>query len=268
MQDDKKVLCKINSMKKILGTLALTSVASLVATSFVFAQSDLNGLPPGQPGRPGEMRKEMMGEMRQEYKEGRKEIRGEYREDMKEARGEFREGMKERRMWNAQNASGTATGTKPTPWKEMREDMKDARKEFKGDMKDMRDDMKNKMNKGVGEFMRNNPVLNATQTAAIAAKLGITVDVLNAQLASGTKLKEIIKDKIKPEDMRNILPPRMATFTKELENKGFFGRLRGGLFGENKPVFEQKMNEFGEVTISTTTISVPATPFWKKMFGF
>lgn len=233
-------------MKKTITTLA---AVTLVATSVAMAHAQDGGQPgqggPGMPP-PGGPRGEI-----------RKEIRQEFRGDMKEARGEFREGMKERREWNAAYASGTATGTKPTPWKNLREDMKEARKDFKEGMKDMRDEMRGKM-----------PMLNATATAAIAGKLGITVDALNAQLASGTKLKEIIKDKIKPEEMKQILPPRMATFTKRMEEGGFFNRIRASIFGENKPVFQETINEYGEVTISTTTISVPATPFWKRIFGF
>ncbi len=250
--------------KKLLGTLAITS---LVATSFAFAQSgsvnveanvnvDTGNMPPPPGERRGFFGKIFGGEgqeRREERREDRKEIRGEVREDMKEARGEFREGMKERREWNMQNASGTATGTKPTPWKNLKEDMKDIKKEFRGDMKDM---------------MKNMPVLNATQTAAIAVKLGITVDALNAQLASGTKLKEIIKDKIKPEEMKLILPPRMATFTKVMQEGGFFSRIQAQVFGDSKVVMEQNVNAYGEVTISTTTISVPATPFWKRFFNF
>ena len=142
--------------------------------------------------------------------------------------------------------------------------MKEIKKEFHGDMKDMRDDMRGKM----GNMMKNMPALNATQTAAIAAKLGISADVLNAQLASGTKLKEIIKDKITPEQMREILPPRIATFTKRLEEGGFFNRVRNSILGENRQVMQETINEFGEVTISTSTISVPATPFWKRFFNF
>lgn len=240
-------------MKKTITTFA---AVTLVTTSVAMAHAQDGGQPgqggPGMPP-PGGPR----GEFRKEVRENRQEIRQEFREDRKEAVGEFKEGMKERRMWNAQNASGTATGTKPTPWKNLREDMKDARKDFKEGMKDMRDEMRNKM-----------PPLNATATAAIASKLGITVDALNAQLASGTKLKEIIKDKIKPEEMKQILPPRMATFTKRMEEGGFFNRIRAGIFGEKKEVFQETINEFGEVTISTTTISVPATPFWKRIFGF
>lgn len=230
-------------MKKTITTLAMTS---LIAISITYAHAEDTGRPPAGGPR---------GEFRKEIREERKEIREEFRENRKEAVGEFREGMKERREWNM--ASGTATGTKPTPWKNLKEDMKDMRKDFRDDMRNLRDDMRAKM-----------PPMSATATAAIATKLGISVDVLNAQLASGTKLKEIIKDKITPEQMREILPPRMATFTKRMEEGGFFNRLRNSILGEDKQIMQQTVNEFGEVTISTSTISVPATPFWKRFFNF
>lgn len=237
--------------KKILSALA---ISSLVATSFAFAQAGVEAnaqvnVQAGAEGRGPGLFQRMMGE--------RREIRQEYRDDRKEARADFRDDMRERREWNKANATGTATGTKPTPWKNMREDMKDARADFRNGMKEMRDEMMHKM-----------PMLNATATAAIAARLGISIDALNSQLASGTKLKEIIKDKITPEEMRNILPPRIATFTKQLEDRGFFNRIKSNLFGGKREVLEQRINEFGEVTISSTTISVSATPFWKRIFGF
>lgn len=232
--------------KKIFTIIALTTISS---TGFAFAQSEgpgvrPEGMPPGPP-------------IRQEYRQEIKNIKAELYEERKEIRGEFREGLKERREWNLQNASGTATGTKPTPFKDLREDMKGARKEFKEDMKGVRDEMRSKMQP-----------LSATATAAIAAKLGITSEALNAQLASGTKLKEIVKGKLTPAQMKEILPPRIATFTKKNEDNGFVNRIFSNFFGQNKTVFEERVNEFGEITISTSTISVPSSPFWLKFFNF
>jgi gas vesicle protein len=239
------------------GVLATT----LVATS-VFAQDNRGpGMPP--PGeRRGEWGQEVRG-MRQEYREGRQEMRGEFREDMKEARGEFKEGMKERREWMMQNASGTASGTMPTPWKNMREDMKDARKEFKEGMKDLRDKMKDEMREMMPPRMAS---LTATQTAAIAGKLGITVDALNAQLASGTKLKEIIKDKIKPEDMKAILPPRVASMTKAIQEQGFFNNFRSRLFGPREVEVQQSQNEYGEIEEQFRPIQ--SNNFLRRLFNW
>lgn len=243
-------------MKKVITTLALTT---LVATSAVFAQTDTgapmgrpDGMPPPPPGGPrGEIRKE---------------IRQEYREERKEAVGEFREDMKERRAWNAANASGTATGTKPTPWKNLREDMKDAREGVREDFKDMREDMKGKFKDMRGMMPPRMATMTATQTAAIASKLGITVDALNAQLASGTKLKEIIKDKIKPEDMKNILPPRVASMTRAVQEQGFFNNFRARLFGARQEVVEQVQNEYGE--IEEVGKPIRGTGFFQRLFNW
>jgi len=236
-------------MKKTITTLALTT---LVATSVTFAQ---DGGQPGQGGPgmppPGGPR----GEFRKEVREERKEIRQEFREDRKEAVGEFKEGMKERRMWNAANASGTATGTRPTPFKDLREDMKEVRKEVREGMKDIRGMMPPRM-----------ATMTATQTAAIAGKLGITVEALNAQLASGTKLKEIIKDKIKPEDMKNILPPRVASMTRAVQEQGFFNNIRARIFGTRQEVVEQVQNEYGE--IEEVTKPLPPQNFFRRLFNW
>jgi hypothetical protein len=252
-------------IKKITTIFA---ISTLVATSLVFAHAEegRQGRPEGMPPPPPGVR-----ENRQEYREERQGRRGEFREDMKEARGEFREGMKERREWMmsgntdplGQNASGTASGTMPTPWKNMREDMKDARKDFKEGMKDMRDKMKDEMKSMMPPRMAS---LTATQTAAIAGKLGITVDALNAQLASGTKLKEIIKDKIRPEDMKAILPPRVASMTKAIQEQGFFNNFRSRLFGPREVEIHQSQNEFGE--IEETEKPVQSNNFFRRLFNW
>ncbi len=249
-------------MKKTITTFA---ALTLVATSVAVAHAQDGGQPgqggPGMPP-PGGPR----GEFRKEVREERKEIRQEFREDRKEAVGEFKEGMKERRMWNAQNASGTATGTKPTPWKNLREDMKDAREGAREDFKDMREDMKGKFKDMRGMMPPRMATMTATQTAAIAGKLGITVEALNAQLASGTKLKEIIKDKIKPEDMKNILPPRVASVTRAIQENGFFNNFRARLFGTRQEVVEQVQNEYGE--IEEVAKPIRGTGFFQRLFNW
>lgn len=263
-------------MIKQITTAFLAS--TLVATG-VFAQTGTGapqgrpeGIPPPPPGeRRGEWGQQVR-ENRQEYREGRQEMQDQFREDMKEARNEFREGMKERKQWQmnyGENASGTATGTasgtRPTPWKDFKEDMKEARKEFREGMGEMRDKMKDEMRGMMGKGMRM-ATLTATQTATIAGKLGITVDALNAQLASGTKLKEIIKDKIKPEDMKAILPPRVASITRPIQEQGFFNNLRSRLFGPREVEVHQSQNEFGE--IEETEKPVQSNNFFRRLFNW
>ncbi len=147
------------------------------------------------------------------------------------------------------------------------EDRKQERQEMREEWRNRKEDMKGEMRNNFKNDFKG-PTLNATQTATIANKLGITIETLNAKLASGTKLKEIIKDKIKPGEMKIILPPQTASFTRAVEEKGFINKFRASIFGERKEVGERSVNEFGEVTISTSTISVPNTPFWKKFFSF
>ncbi len=252
-------------IKKITTSLLATT---LVATS-VFAQDGMR--PPLGEGRPplpprGEMRKEIyqeIKEVRGEKRDDRQENRQEFRGEAKEAMGEFKEGMKERREWMMNNASGTASGTRPTPFKDLREDMKDARKDFKEGAKDMRDKMKDEMKKMLPPRMAT---LTDTQSAAIAAKLGISVEALNAQLASGTKLKELVKDKITPEDMKNILPPRVASITRAIEERGFLNNFRARLFGPREEKVEQVQNEFGEV--EEVVKPIPGVGFFRRLFNW
>jgi gas vesicle protein len=248
---------------KILKSVAL---ATLVTTSFAFAQNAPLGGPQGDnrlpPPPPPQGNGERPGG---EDREGGRGFFGkffnqeknEFREDMKEARGEFRDDMKEKRDFMMSSSTpGTAT---PTPWKNFRDNVKDARKDFKDDMKEMRDEFR--------ERMPRPPQMSATATAQIAAKLGITTEVLTAQLASGTKLKELIKDKITREEMKQILPPMRATFTKMVEERGFFNNLRSRIFGAKQEVVERTTDEFGETTENPTG-EQPPRPFWQRFFGF
>lgn len=191
---------------------AVLALATLVATSVALAQDNggqgsmppQGGMPPPREGRPG-----MMGQIRQEF-----------REDRGEARTQFKEDMKARRDWmHGSTTPGMAT---PTPWKNYRENMKDIREDFRGKMAS----------------------LTEAQVASITAKLGITPAELKAQLASGTPLRQIIGNKISPEDMGKILPPppmrmgsgTMATDTRMMfreRPRGFFNSIRASIFGEN-----------------------------------
>ncbi len=220
---------------KIITTLA---IASLVATGASFAQEIV---PPPAPPIPYNMLN------------GRPEDIREAQLKVREAQEKFHKEMKERRDF--MHGSTTPNMATPTPWKNFRENVKDIKNDFREEMRGDRQ-----------EFKMPRP-LNATATAAIAAKLGITPENLQTQLASGTKLKEIIKNKISPEEMKQILPPRVATFTKEVEEKGFFGNLRAKIFGPKQEVFERKIDEYGQVTEATSTEKM-TMPFWKRFFGF
>lgn len=236
---------------KITKTIITLSAVSLVVASSASAQDQ---------GRPG-----MMQERMEDRRENRQEFREERREDIKEMRGEimetkkeFRQGMQDLKDWR--QSSTTATGTRPTPFKDLKNNLKEERKEYMNDRREDRREYREEMG------VRPRP-LNATATAAIAAKLGITTDALQAQLASGTKLKELVKDKISPEEMKNILPPKVATFTRAIEEKGFFNNFRAKIFGTRQEVVIETENEFGEVTETPTGEQAPR-PFWKRFFGF
>ncbi len=232
---------------KTTKTITTLAMISMVATGIAFAQeaNQLAPMPPEGHDRPKMMR---------EFHDAKVEnIKG-TKERMGQARDQFREEMRAKRDFiNGSTTPGTAT---PTPWKSFRENVKDIKNDFHNEM---RDDKK--------EFGIKPKALNATATAAIATKLGITAESLQAQLASGTKLKEIIKDKITPEEMKQILPPRVATFTKVTEEKGFFGNLRSRIFGPKEELVERKIDEYGQITEATSTEKMPA-PFWKRFFGF
>ncbi len=198
--------------------------------------------PPNRPGFFEKMREDFRGERKEEMKE----MRGE----MKEARGEWKEGMKEKRDF--MNSTSTGSMATPTPWKNLREDMKDARDGFKDRMRDVRKDF-------MEDFKEKVQKLPAPAIEAIALRLGISTTTLEAQLASGTKLKEIIKDKIKPEDMKQILPPKFATMTKAVEERGFFGDLRSRIFGKREIMLKIETNEYGEVVSSSTQGPLPGS---------
>jgi hypothetical protein len=210
----------------------------------------------------------MMGEMRRDFGDDRREAINEYKNKREEIRKDFREEMSARREYMM--GSGTPGIATPTPWRNLKEGMRDARKDLKEDMKDAKGEMKERMQNmrdDMKSMMRPRmATLTATQTAAIAAKLGISLETLNAQLASGTKLKEIIQDKIKPEEMKLIIPPRVSSITKAIEERGFFNNFRSRLLGPRQEVVEQTTNEYGEVIEQTKP--VPAPGLFRRFFNW
>lgn len=254
--------------KNILSVLAITT---LVASTAVFAQDanvsaqanvNMGGQGRGQPpqgmNRPphgeGGFFQNMFGGMRGE----RKEVRQEFRDEKHELQQNFRDDMNERREWMMGSTTpGMAT---PTPWKN-----------YKEGMGKMREDMRGKM-----------ASLTEAQMASITAKLGITVDQLKAQLASGTPLRQIIGDKIPREDMMKIMPMPMmgsttmmgtgtfATNTRpfmrgDRPGQGFFNSIRQSLFGQDN----REENNYGEVNGNAEINANPGIGnFFRRLFGF
>lgn len=226
---------------KLIKQITFLTTASVVATTFAFAQQ--TGGPDPRPEPRGMMRGQFQ-EERQEFKQGMQNIRQEFRDDRKE---------KQEYMMGS-STPGTAT---PTPWRNMRENMKE-----------LRDDMRGKM-----------ASLTDAQTSAIAAKLGITVESLKAKLATGTPLRQLIGNKIPREEMDKILPPPASTtasssnpnFGIPPRERGFFNSFRSLFSGRN----ENRENEnqapmTGEVASNTQTLPQieQVRSFFKRFFNF
>jgi hypothetical protein len=125
--------------------------------------------------------------MMQERREGLRGFREERRQDIqavmeksKEIREEFR----------AIKASGTMSSTTR---KEFKDEARDMKKEFMDDRREDKREFMDKMKMGsstkdFGLSIRDKFAKNATATAAIAAKLGMTSEALKMQLASGCLL--------------------------------------------------------------------------------
>jgi len=257
--------------KKIIGTVA----ATLVTTSFVFAQGmQGGGQGEGRPQDGGGFFQRILGEMRGERKDDRQEMRGEFKDDKMEARQDFKEGMMERRDYMM--GSSTPGSATPTPWKD-----------FRKDMKDIRGEMKDKMN----SMMPRMASVTDAQVVAISAKLGVTVESIKAQMASGKSLREIIGNKITREEMETIIPrPMMASGTNATgsmtreerrdENRrnpqGFFNSLRMKLFGGDENNNDQDqggamVNASGSMQVETQVDDRPGRgvrEFFKKFFNF
>lgn len=276
---------------KIIGTIA---TATLVTTSFVFAQSGAPDMPPPGPGveargemytnvetenqvpRPGGLFQRFFGN-----KEERKEIRHEFHVDMKDAKEDLKQGIMEKRDYMMGSTTpGSAT---PTPWKDFRKEIRDARGEFRDEISDFRGDIRAKV-----------ASLTETQVAAIAVKLGITVETLKAQIASGTPLRDIVKDKMTREELDAIIPrPATGTMATETmmrmekreerreERRGFFNSLRERFFGGGTSASANvetgaQMNADGtmmDASVNTTANAQIVTPesirnFFKRIFGF
>lgn len=192
-------------MKNLLSKnkFAFLALTTVVATTVAFAQNaNVNTSASINVGAPVQGGPGMMGRVR----------------DMRQ---DFREEMHDKMDWR--NGSGTPGSATPTPWKDLR-----------GNMQNLRADMQGMM----ASITAN---LTDAQKTAIAAKLGITVSALQAEIASGTPLREIIGNKISREDMMQIIQPMMASGTMQSEMhmmtqprpRGFLNSLLGKIFGND-----------------------------------
>lgn len=244
-------------------------MTTLVATSMTMAQ---DASVSGGPGRPP-MNDGIVGQIRNIFNRERQETREEFRDSRGEARGQLKDDMMQRKEW-MQNGSSTGMAT-PTPWKNYKENMKEARGEMKEEIKDIR-----------GNVMMKMASVTDAQITTISSKLGISADVLKAQLASGTPLRQIIGNKISPEEMMLIMPKvmmgsgTMATGTRpsmwnenredrqerrearrEENPRGFFNAIRARLMGTSTDVgvdtnLQAEVNNSG------------IRNFFKKLFNF
>lgn len=253
---------------KTITKLKISLIPTILSASVVFAQGGMPPPPQGdinataninsgteQPGRGGFFQK-MFGEIRGE----RKELRDEYREEVRTARDEMR---------NQMNASGTATGT---AWKEIREDIKNARGEWRDGMQQLHEDMRGR----VASITAN---LTDAQLAQIGARVGLTAETIRAQLASGTPLHEIVKDKLTKEEIGNIVPmlaenaSSSASNTRRFEDRGprgFFNQFRMKLFGSGDTTNTQ-LNADINASSSVNTTQEPVQQirnFFKRFFNF
>ena len=142
---------------------------------------------------------------------------------------------------------------------------------FKEDMNKMRDDMRGKM-----------ASLTDAQIISISAKLGVTADVLKAELATGTPLRAIIGNKITKEDMMAIFPnmgmmasgsaPTSVNMIMHppMPPQGFFNSIREKLFGGG-----EDMNGHADVDVNASGSMQgepihdnPIRNFFKRIFNF
>jgi hypothetical protein len=229
--------------------IAILVLSAFVSTNVALAQegsasvnasvyADVNAERPG-----------IIGQIRKIFNDDKKEVRAEYKDERDRAVAKLKAEIMERKDWRNGSSTGTAT---PTPWKD-----------FRGDMKDIRIDMKMML-----------ASITASQTAAISAKLGISIDELRARLASGTPLKDIVGDKLTKEEILRLLPMFMASGTssttvnfraRPLEERGFFNSLRARFFGEDRN------NRGNSVNVNAST-SLEVRPgfgnFIKRLFDF
>ncbi len=143
--------------------------------------------------------------------------------------------------------------------KERHEEIKDLRKGIKEDIKDAREEMR-----GMIPDSSLKTRLMATATIeALALRLGVPTSTIFDRVASGTKLKEIIGDKISRDEMAKLLPPmvheRLASSSESVVPK-----LLQKIFGARKETVISSIDENGEVVIEVKA----NVGFFRKLFGF
>ncbi len=247
-------------------TLSLAAGVSMLLVSSSFA------MPGGADGQHiksadlkayGEERMQNVKDFRDERMQDVKDFRDDRRGDIKDLRGDVKEMRQE---FRATVSSTTSSSTRQEMRKDLKEDIKmrmeETKDERKDDIRKFKEDRKDDF-KMFKEEVRNNMVKNipAPALAALALKLGVSTTSLQAQIASGSKLRQIIaSSSLTKEDLKGIFPPMIKERVASSSVPRFFDRI----FGEKKEQVTTTMNEQGEVVEEV----VSKSGFFRRFFGF
>jgi hypothetical protein len=67
-------------------------------------------------------------------------------------------------------------------------------------------------------------------------------------------------------EMKAILPPRVASMTKAIQEQGFFNNFRSRLFGPREVEVQQSQNEYGEIEEQFRPIQ--SNNFLRRLFNW
>lgn len=218
------------------------------------------------PTRP-ELRAEVRSEVRSEVMDFKKEralgieqMRGEVKDIREAAHTSIASGTAPVGTTTRKETINQIKGARKEFREDRREDVKELRKDIKEEVKEMRDNIKDL--RPLDNSLKTRLMATAT-IEALALRLNVSTSSLFDRVASGTKLKEIIGNKIDRSEIAKLLPPvvyeRVASSSDKL-----VPRFLSKIFGERKEVVTDSIDENGEVT---TEVKLNVG-FLRRLFNF
>jgi hypothetical protein len=245
----------MQKINKIILSVGVLSLAVALSASAQYAT----------PTRP-ELRADMRDEVRSDVIDFKKErslgieqMRGEVKDIREAARAAIASGTVPTGTTTRKETINQIKGAR----KEFADDRREDVKELRGDIKDEVKDMRDKMHDMMPDNSLKTRLMATATIEALAAKLNVSTSSILDRVASGTKLKEIIGDKIDRSEIAKILHPIVYERAASSSDK-LVPRFLSKIFGERKEIVTDSIDENGEVVQEVKS----NVGFLRRLFNF
>ena len=245
-------------MQKINRTILAILLASSSAVFFASAHD----VAPARPELRADMREEIKADIldfKKERQYGLEQMKAEVKSIREAAHDAIASGTAILGSTTRKETINQIKGARKEFAEDRREDAKEFKKEIRDDVKEMRD----KIREIAPSSTLKARLVSTSTIGMLALKLGVSTSSIMDRVASGTKLKEIVGDKISKEDLALILPPVVYERVASSSDK-FVPRLLQRMFGEKRETVTESINEDGEVVQEVKS----NVSFLRRLFGF